>query len=80
MKLEKFAAMIPENGPNMLERLRRMQPPAGNVYDDEILNLRSRSAAEWLRGYAHALYDLGKLTDRQTTSIHKQICELEPSV
>ena len=77
ISLDQFAAMIPENGPMKLKQLRRMQPPAGDVYDKELLDLRCRNAADWLRGYGHALFDLGQLTARQIDSIDEQILELE---
>lgn len=77
MKLDKFAAMIPENGAQMLDRLNRKQPPAGDVYDGEMLDIRAHAAANWFRGYADAMQDVGRITDKDGDEIYSQIFKLE---
>lgn len=77
MTLEHFVSLIPHNGPHMLQRLMRIQPPAGSVYSEDILDDRSRAAAAWLRGYMHALHDLGRIADEDGDSIHTAISRWE---
>lgn len=77
MTLEEFASLIPHNGAQMLDRLHRKQPPAGNVYSEEMLDERTREAAAWLRGYMHAMYDLGRITEKQASKIHSEISKWE---
>lgn len=77
MTLEEFASLIPHNGAQMLDRMNRKQPPAGDVFDDEILDIRQHAAANWFKGYADAMQDVGRITDEDGDEIYNHIFELE---